>query len=867
MDKEKEEELKLCTQLSTYPQFGGTCWLNAILMAIFYSQNSRKLLLNIVGTWDNEKNKNNKFLKICKKILLNYYIFTDKANTFFNKFKPEVIIYYMLHYYKHDDLNRKFRISIKKDGYSYIGYYGHYIINFYRNLGIKCLDVTYTKDNEFLLNIYKNLNYIYKDKKYVPNTNFSKLDFFTEETEIRQILADIPDVIVFNHYELSQKITDDLYDINKSINTIDALSDIYLSTSHNIEIENLDTYQDEIKFKGETYRLESCLLNSYNTVDNDDSTHIIAGITCKKKRFIYNGWEKYKTEEEKQKYGNTIIACPLIEFNWDLHNDEEFCFNRNDCGILQDGIPRKFCFSFNKLYNTSLIYIRVNNENKSKDININTKDGEPLLSLKPDFAPLVKNMHQIKLLSTEDLIKQLAIFKYSVKKDKKNTRKYLEKILYKKLSKYFNHPINRSSTNPEVPKVPENNKRKHPEEYKGGKRKLKVVNQIKNYIKLDMVDFFEKLSDSDFLSNKLTHVYLIGNIDNKLIDKLIEDIRIANKLPKPKPILIHISSLGGSIQDGMRLLSIYKLSTVPIATIIDNYSFSAATFLSINSQYRLMTVDSYCLIHQYSVTGYMNHEQKFLYDITERYNTYFKAIIDMYLSKTKFTKNELMKLLEHNIILDYKTCLKKGIVDRVINFNYLKKISDININNLIKNKDTTNIQLSCELDIKTIDATIIKINNHKHKNPCLIYTTYFNCNSDDKETTYDKDFTQHKSIMPIYTPLKLISRIKNINTEKYAIIDSALSIENILPLLYTNKIYMYNHAFIICNLLYAFDNFSPLLDDNIKNTYLIINNIKHILKAKTKMSDNDIKNINKKFIILDAKKSLELGLCHEILYA
>ena len=31
MDKEKEEELKLCTQLSTYPQFGGTCWLNAIL--------------------------------------------------------------------------------------------------------------------------------------------------------------------------------------------------------------------------------------------------------------------------------------------------------------------------------------------------------------------------------------------------------------------------------------------------------------------------------------------------------------------------------------------------------------------------------------------------------------------------------------------------------------------------------------------------------------------------------------------------------------------------------------------------------------------------------------------------------------------
>ena len=63
----------------------------------------------------------------------------------------------------------------------------------------------------------------------------------------------------------------------------------------------------------------------------------------------------------------------------------------------------------------------------------------------------------------------------------------------------------------------------------------------------------------------------------------------------------------------------------------------------------------------------------------------------------------------------------------------------------------------------------------------------------------------------------------------------------------------------------VFNNYSLLLDDNIKNTTLIINNFKSILKQKTKMSSIDIDNINKKFIILDAKKSKELGLCHEII--
>lgn len=387
-----------------------------------------------------------------------------------------------------------------------------------------------------------------------------------------------------------------------------------------------------------------------------------------------------------------------------------------------------------------------------------------------------------------------------------------------------------------------------------------------------MANYFNKLKDNDFYSDKLTHIYLDGEITNTNIDKLIDDIRNANKDPKQKPILIHISSLGGSLQDGMRLMSIFNISKLPIATIIDNYSFSIATLLSINSSYRLMTKRSFCLLHEYRVQGYINNERQHIFNYMEKLDTYFKIIIDMYLKKTSFTRIELTELLKHNLILNYKTCLEKGIVDRIIDCNYNKKTTKINITKLIQDTSINNIHLSCSTTMNELDKQILEINT-TNKKPCLIYITHFNCDNDkdDKkekpQESENEEIYTKKSMITIFKPLALVSRIKSIQTDKYCIIDVPITIENIIPLLYTNRIYMYSHAFIICNLLNAFNNYSLLLNDNIKNTNLIVGSIKSILKSRTKMTSKDIDNINKEFIILDAKKAKELGLCHEIIYA
>lgn len=394
-----------------------------------------------------------------------------------------------------------------------------------------------------------------------------------------------------------------------------------------------------------------------------------------------------------------------------------------------------------------------------------------------------------------------------------------------------------------------------------------------------MTNFFNKLNDNDFFSDKLTHIYFNGKVNDSSVDKLFNDIREANKIKeengiqiKPKPILIHINSVGGSVYDGMRFLSIFKISSVPIATIIDNYSFSAATFLSIHSPYRVMTKNSFCLIHNYSYSGIIKYNKEQLFSKINEFETYFSNIIDMYLKKTNFKKEELNNLLQHDLYLNYKFCLEKGIVDRVIDFELIsnKKINK-NIYDIIRNDKTINLHLlPCSNDNSNLDL-IIRKNNENSSNIFLIYPIHNNCDDEILKKTYKKipeKINDDEKSTDIFHILSLTNRIKAINGIKIAIIDVPISIDNILPLLYTNKIYIYNHSFIICNLLYFnYPINNILIEDTFKNYNIIFNQIKTILKQKTKMTMKEISDINKKYVIIHPKEALKLGLCHEIIYS
>lgn len=394
-----------------------------------------------------------------------------------------------------------------------------------------------------------------------------------------------------------------------------------------------------------------------------------------------------------------------------------------------------------------------------------------------------------------------------------------------------------------------------------------------------MTDFFKNLNDNDFFSDKLTHIYFNGYVNDKSVDELIENIREASKIKEekgvvinPKPILIHINSNGGLVYDGLRFLSVFKISSVPIATIIDNYSFSSATILSTYSPYRVMTKNSFCLLHNYNYKIATPVKRNEMISRIKEVELLFGNIINMYLQKTKIKKEELEELLQHDLFLDYKYCLEKGVVDRVIDFDNKTDMTSIpSIINLLKDTSAINLYLPpCPKDIHKLDLEIRKNNDKSVK--YLIYPIHNNCEEDnEKQKKPEKpnkssDIEAQNNYYDFFHTFNLINRIKSINSLKIAIIDVPLSIDEILPLLYTNKIYMYSHTFIICNFLY-FKSFmtSILLDDMFKNYKTILNRIKTILKQKTKMSLKEIGDINRKYLIINPEEAIKIGLCHEII--
>jgi len=67
--------------------------------------------------------------------------------------------------------------------------------------------------------------------------------------------------------------------------------------------------------------------------------HVIAGITCKNDRYVYNGWirttmDKNIANEDLFRY--STMPCELMKFNWDVNNNKQkYCLNHIKCKLYQ----------------------------------------------------------------------------------------------------------------------------------------------------------------------------------------------------------------------------------------------------------------------------------------------------------------------------------------------------------------------------------------------------------------------------------------------------------------------------------------------------------------------------------------------------
>ena len=333
-----------CDNVISLKQYGPTCWFNSILMALLYSDESRKLLLKKSKKW----NKKIEVLNTIKYILENKYLRTDKYYKdyeFFDKIRPEYILKQLYNYNK-----KKFTIDpdVNKSGFRS----ALYIRKIYKLLGVKILylDLDLKTKNIF----YSMYNNVEIDNNFNENNKIRIFYNIKSHSTLLKYLKN-PDIIIINPiYNFDNTKYPIWYKISNN-----------QSYSKYKDIMNFANLTNNVTNKNKIFVQDSVLLGNYNT--DDKGGHSIVGITCKGNKYVYNGWTR-STIDPNMKIDlnsndkNIKIPCELMKFDWEVNKNKEFCLNNNKC-VLDIMNVEDLCFSFNKGVR-EIIYVKKNADKK-----------------------------------------------------------------------------------------------------------------------------------------------------------------------------------------------------------------------------------------------------------------------------------------------------------------------------------------------------------------------------------------------------------------------------------------------------------------------------------------------------------------------
>ena len=380
---------------------------------------------------------------------------------------------------------------------------------------------------------------------------------------------------------------------------------------------------------------------------------------------------------------------------------------------------------------------------------------------------------------------------------------------------------------------------------------------------------FASWSDTDFYSDKATHVYFYNDqVDAASVVRLRADIHAANAggttasgaFVQPKPIVIHVDSPGGYVEPGFRLMTIFEESRVPVCTLIEGCSASASTFLSLFAPYRVMTKHATSLLHQYSMGLDRMKRQDVLANLAdiEASYAYLKAA---YLKRTRITPQALGALLEHDLDLYSDACLKMGIVDRVLFQDdqpaHRRPVPALPLRVLLRKTNYNRFNATCDVaaDCARLDAMARE--GGSELKPLLYYPHRF-CDDEDPGSSKDPD------VIKWHHAHAFIPRIQSLAVPSYAVVDTRIEVTDYLPALYCTRRYMYENASVVFFLRASWMS-GMLLEDRLANTRAFLARLRDILKRRTKLPDALLDDIPRRGFVLSAKECLRHGLCDEVI--
>lgn len=318
-----------CAKVVTLPQYTGTCWFNALLMSLFYSQNSNKMMRHILKGFKSHYKGSKPHMRI-HALLHEIVTKLQKAKNsteresfykYFETVKPEHILE-LLHKFNKD----KFPFDpVLFEGFSIASYLP--VLNSFLNIKMLFLDSSMVGDKlEYYISSRNIVEFYYHEDKLLERFSFPS------DMQLQDMLNIQYDSICVIHYgknyNYAQKYKCDIDEKKKDGQIV----------SHTI------------KYRNSEFQLDSCCLVNFSK-EMCSANHMIAGITCNKRQYVYNGWITSTRDAAMGKSESQIsrqaYPCELMPYEW--NNDVgDFCINPSTCKLDRPINKKGLCFSFDK---------------------------------------------------------------------------------------------------------------------------------------------------------------------------------------------------------------------------------------------------------------------------------------------------------------------------------------------------------------------------------------------------------------------------------------------------------------------------------------------------------------------------------------
>ena len=131
-----------------------------------------------------------------------------------------------------------------------------------------------------------------------------------------------------------------------------------------------------------------------------------------------------------------------------------------------------------------------------------------------------------------------------------------------------------------------------------------------------------------------------------------------------KPILLYLTTHGGSIYAALKVVDVIKSLKVPVHTIASGYVASAGTLLSMAGKKRFITPHTFMLVHELRSSFWGKYS-----DAREQLGNMDKLmemIIQFVKDHSKIQESEIKEILSRDRNWEAADCIKNGIVDEIL---------------------------------------------------------------------------------------------------------------------------------------------------------------------------------------------------------